>query len=200
MTKGHKKLLALPANFAESGLMLFMREIALNPSAMGAACPSSKHLAQRIAAQVPHRPGLVIELGGGTGVITDALLKRGISADDLIVIERSESLAQHLQERFPQLQIIHGDARSLKHLLGTSHPPINAVVSGLPLRSLPDSVVQVIGTQLESVLTNDALYIQFTYSLYRAPFSPSAQLSCVHKEYIWRNLPPARVDVFRYTR
>ncbi len=195
--KANKKS-SMPEISADSGLMLFIREIISNPSAMGAACPSSKKLAEHIASQVPLNEGLVLELGGGTGVITHALLQRGVNPEQLIVVERSASLAQHLQERFPQVHIIHGDARSLSELLKKQTRPISAIVSGLPLRSLPKSTVDMIGSQLETLLLEGALYIQFTYSLYRQPLSPTSRLHCMHKEYIWRNFPPARVDVFHY--
>lgn len=182
----------------DSGLALFIREIATNPSAMGAACPSSKRLARGIAAQIPLTAGLVVELGGGTGVVTAALLEHGITPDQLIVIERAAKLSEHLRQRFPQLKIMEGDASELSQLLGNHYSPAHTIVSGLPLRSLPTATVQAIGQQIDTVLEPGGLYIQFTYSLHRTPLPPSPRLCWVHSEYIWLNLPPARVDVFRY--
>lgn len=198
MNKLQKKNLPTTAKKVDSGLALFLREIATHPFAMGAACPSSKRLARGIAAQAPLNDGLIVELGGGTGVVTAALLEHGIANNKLIVVERAAALAQHLRERFPQLKIIQGDARELTRLLGTDQQFISAVVSGLPLRSLPTATVQAIGAELDNILTTGALYIQFTYSLHRTPLPPSPHLCWVHSEYIWWNLPPARVDVFRY--
>jgi phospholipid N-methyltransferase len=183
-----------------SGLPLFLREILTNPGAMGAACPSSKRLANKIAGQVPLSAGLTLELGGGTGVVTSALLQRKILPKNLVVIERSAALAEHLQTRFPQLKILQGDASELTKLLGTSCLKANVVVSSLPLRSLPAKTVQSIGAQLENILVTGGLYIQFTYSLHRSPLIPSPHLQWLKSEYIWLNIPPARVEVFRYVK
>lgn len=195
--KKNKRRLESPASITNSGLLLFLREIASNPRAMGAAWPSSKKLAQRIAAQVPDGPGLVIELGGGTGVVTQALLKQGVTPEQLIVVERSQPLAHHLQIHFPELTIIHGDARELKRLLPKA-PIIKAVVSSLPLRSLPTELIHAIGDQLDLVLPHGAVYIQFTYSLYKTSLAPSGYLKPIYHELILKNLPPARIDVFSY--
>ena len=62
-----------------ASLALFTREIWANPRAMGAACPSAPSLASHMASHVPlDRDGLVVELGGGTGAVTAALLKHGV--------------------------------------------------------------------------------------------------------------------------
>jgi len=45
---------------------------------------------------------LVVELGGGTGVITQALLEAGIAPARLIVVERDEALHDLLVKRFPR--------------------------------------------------------------------------------------------------
>jgi len=182
----------------KSGLALFIREIASNPIAMGAAWPSSKYLANTIAFAAPLSSSTVVELGAGTGVVTEALLEHGIAPSKLSIVERSPALAQHLKKRFPQLNVLQGDARELSKLLTNIEQPIATVVSSLPLRSLPKAVVKDIGEELDKVLTKDSLFIQFTYSLHRKPKAPSGRFHWIYSKYIWRNLPPARVDVFSY--
>jgi phosphatidylethanolamine/phosphatidyl-N-methylethanolamine N-methyltransferase len=183
--------------FIQSGLLVFLREILLNPKAMGAAFPSSLHLARVIAKQIPSKTNShIVELGGGTGVITAALLAHGINPEKLIIIERSAALALHLQKRFPESHVINGDARELSHLLTHERLPVNIIVSSLPLRSLPQATVKMIGKQIEQVLAPQGLFIQFTYGLFSKPRSPSMNLKCVYSKRVWRNPPPARVDVF----
>lgn len=181
-----------------SGLTLFLKEIAANPSAMGAACPSSKRLTEYIANQVPVQSKTILELGAGTGAVTAALLDHGIQHQQLIVIERSASLAQHLREQFPQVLTIQGDAAHLTDFLPAERLPADVVVSSLPLRSLPNDLVKEIGIQLEKILKPGALFIQYTYGLHRKPTPPCAKLKWLHSKYIWLNVPPARVEVFRY--
>jgi phosphatidylethanolamine/phosphatidyl-N-methylethanolamine N-methyltransferase len=97
---------------------LFLRRWLHNPMQVGAIAPSSRRLADAIAGQVPFdSPGWVIELGGGTGVVTDALLRRGLAPARLVVIERDPLLHRHLVERFPHVHVILGDAAKLAEAL-----------------------------------------------------------------------------------
>jgi phosphatidylethanolamine/phosphatidyl-N-methylethanolamine N-methyltransferase len=184
-------------------LALFAREILTNPRNMGAACPSSARLARVMAAQVPlHDSGLVLELGAGTGVVTQALLQRGIAPERLVSIEISTSLAQHLHSRFPAIRVIHGDAGQLHKLIGEDYAHITTIVSSLPLRSLPLPVVEAISRQLQPLLQQGAALVQFTYDLRKRPLTylhlhAMPELRRTNSQIVWRNLPPARVDVFR---
>lgn len=194
----HKKF----AQVRQTPLALFAREILNNPRTVGAALPSSDRLARAMASQVPeHDSKLVLELGAGTGVITHALSQR-ISASRIISIEVSAHMALHLQQRFPHIQVVHGDACHLQNLLGEHYDRIGTIVSGLPFRSLPRSVVHGISTQLHPLLAQGASLVQFTYDLRGRPIPhlearTGLQLRRVNSQIVWRNFPPARVDVFQ---
>ncbi len=181
-------------------LTLFLYEAVMHPSMVGAMFPSSKRLAYGLAQQIStNHPGLVVELGAGTGAITAALVDQKNLFHQLIVIERSAKLSNHLTQRFPELRIIQGDACQLYTLINQStSAPIQAIVSSLPLRSLSPSIVKKIGTEINQVLIKGGLYIQYTYSLWGKPLSPSPQLKLIHQQWVWQNLPPARIDVFRH--
>lgn len=184
-----------------SGLSVFLRQLVRNPKCVGAACPSSNRLAKMLAKQIrfTENCNTVIELGGGTGVITAALLAQGIPAEKLIVIERLSPLAIHLQKRFPGANIINGDASELNKYLSPDAYPINAIASSLPLRSLlslPEATVKAIGEQIDQLLAPDGIYVQITYGIFNKPNSPSKNLRHVYSKYVWWNFPPARVDVF----
>jgi len=194
-----KPILLETENKKASSLALFAREIFTNPRAIGAACPSSSYLGYAMAQPVmAQKDGLILELGAGTGSITAALLKHGIAPERLIVLERSKAMAEYLRKRFPQLRIIEGDAAQLKALLGSQSKKVNTVVSSLPLRSLPNSLVRTILRQIEDVLGESGLMVQFTYDL--------RGKSCKYQDkffirtasaIVWQNFPPARVDSFR---
>jgi phospholipid N-methyltransferase len=178
--------------------MLFLREVLANPRVMGAACPSSHHLATSMATLLPSGfSGHVLELGAGTGVVTAALLRHGIKPQQLTVVEQSPLLVAHLRRRFPHLNVLQGDAAELDDLLKTHHTGIGAIISSLPLRSLAPPTVRAIIRQVDSALSPDGLFIQFTYALGALPCRFPRRFRQVESKIIWRNFPPARVDVFR---
>lgn len=181
-----------------ASLALFTREIWANPRAMGAACPSGPALAACMASRVPtDREGLVVELGGGTGAVTAALLKHGVPPWKLVVVERSPTLVHHLRQRFPQLRIIQGDAAQLGQLL--IHEKIRKVgniVSSLPLRSLHPATTRAIGHQIEALLEPGGLLIQFTYDPRGTHARSLPRFRRLSSKIVWSNLPPARVEVF----
>ncbi len=175
---------------------LFARQMLNEPAAVGAIWPSSRWLARSVASRVPrHGDGLVVELGGGTGAVTNALLQRGIAPGRLMVIECSSAFVRHLRARFPRVTILHGDAAKLGDLLPRgSH--IDAIVSSLPLRSLPAREAAAIVAQWRALVGDGGIVVQFTYDL-----------SCNQRQslpgflqrasgIVWANLPPARVLAF----
>ena len=181
-----------------ASLALFTREIWANPRAMGAACPSAPLLAASMAARVPRdSEGLVVELGGGTGAVTTALLKHGVPPWKLVVVERSPTLAHHLRQRFPQLRVIQGDAAQLGQLLGQDRTKkIASIVSSLPLRSLHPATTRAISQQFETLLDAGGLLVQFTYDLRGTRTRWLPRFRRLSSKIVWGNLPPARVEVF----
>ncbi len=174
---------------------VFLRELVTNPREMGAVWPSSRQLARRIAAAVPcDGKGKVVELGGGTGAVTEALLARGISPERLIVVERAPSLAAVLRSRFPRVRVVEGDAMHLAELL-QDEGGIAVVVSGLPLRSLPPRAVAIIVRAVSEVLDPGGIFVQFTYHL-SPQRSLSQRFSPLSSRLVLGNLPPARVWAF----
>ncbi|WP_407276591.1 class I SAM-dependent methyltransferase [Halothiobacillus sp. DCM-1] len=179
-------------------LLHFVREFVKNPRHTGAICPSSRHLAAQMAALLPNGQGKIIELGPGSGPMTAAMLQQGVAPDDLILIERTQSFAEHLRRRFPAVRVIHGDACHLQQLLDTTHEPIRAIVSSLPLRSMPAQTVAQISAQIRALAHPGTRFIQFTYHLHDHRLPIDAPFRSREWRIVWRNFPPARVDAFEY--
>ena len=187
---------------AFNSLALFSSELFSNAGSIGAALPSSKALARRIAAYLPSRPeGYVIELGAGTGAVTEALLEHGLPPERLVPVEISDNMVRHLRQRFPTLKILGGDAAKLDALLAQHLPGargrVSHIVSSLPLRSLPLPVVVRIIREVKHLLSDNGAFIQYTYNLTCHRYRPLDDFRCDATSIIWKNLPPARVDVFR---
>ncbi|MGL5736296.1 MAG: rRNA adenine N-6-methyltransferase family protein, partial [Beijerinckiaceae bacterium] len=117
----------------------FIRTWVENPLKTGAVSPSSPELCREMAAHVEmDRPGLVIELGPGTGPVTEALLARGLAPNRLVLIEYDPDFCALLRERFPGVTVVQGDAYAMRATLREllSHP-VAAIVSSLPLMTRP---------------------------------------------------------------
>jgi phosphatidylethanolamine/phosphatidyl-N-methylethanolamine N-methyltransferase len=180
----------------------FLRSWLERPLATGAVTPSGRILARTIARYVdPRIPGPVVELGPGTGPVTEALLERGITPERLILIEFNPRFCQLLQARYPTATVVQGDAYGLRRLVGgLLQQPAAAIVSGLPLFTKPLRARLRLLRDALALLRPGGPFVQFTYAV--VPPIPKS-LSGVRteaSERIWMNLPPARVWVYRKDR
>ena len=172
---------------------------------MGAVVPSGRLLGEAMARttlrEIEGRNGHVIELGAGTGQVTKALLAAGIRPERLALVERDPELAIFLRRHFRGPRIIEGDAARLTRLLAANHVDrVAAVVSSLPLLSLPAEVVNGIVHGVFDALPRGAALVQFTYG----PTPPvpkglreNLKLVGARGRRIWLNVPPAVVWTFR---
>lgn len=190
---------------SRAGTALFLKRWLRRPFAVGAVVPSGRLLAEAMArttfAEMKGREGHVIELGAGTGEVTKALLAAGIPADRLALVERDPELASFLRRHFAGPRIVEGDAARLPKILSQQGiGSVSAVVSSLPLLSLPADVVRGIVEGVFDALPRGGALVQFTYGPAQpVPRSLSQALRLVGTRgpRIWRNMPPAVVWTFR---
>jgi phosphatidylethanolamine/phosphatidyl-N-methylethanolamine N-methyltransferase len=178
----------------------FIRSWLEKPLSIGAVTPSGRFLARTMARYVDiDVPGPVIEIGPGTGPVTEALVARGVDPSRLVLVEFNPVFCRLLRSRYPEATVVQGDAYSLKRLLETLlKEPAAAVVSGLPLLTKPVKTRLRLINDAFALLRPEAPFIQFTYSMTTPPIPKG--LSGVHteaSERIWMNLPPARVWIYR---
>ena len=192
----HHNEISVPLRRLET-MRTFFKALFLNPRATGALFPSSKYLAYNMANCIDAtKPGYILELGPGTGAITNGILESGIPAEKLIALELIPDFAEKLQRRFPKITVIRGNAMNLSELLKDKHP-IHTIISSLPLRSLSKNDRRIILSEIPKVLGSDGQFIQFTYSMRNdADFYPK-NFVLTNSFLVWRNIPPARVTVFR---
>lgn len=189
---------AVSSNYAPS----YLRAWLTNPFTFGAVAPSGPALSALITSEISAETGCVLELGPGKGVITQALLDRGVPESNLILVERMPDFARLLRERFPLAHVEIMDADQISGLkLLTKDEPVGAVVSSLPLVSMPpDKVGAILVAAFEHLGPAGAFY-QFTYAP-RSPVSDSQLTRLGLKaDHIGRavlNIPPAAV--YRITR
>lgn len=177
----------------------FIRSWLERPLSTGAVTPSGKVLARAMASYIdPASDGPVVELGPGTGPVTEALVEAGVVPSRLVLVEFNPAFCRILRARYPDATLVQGDAYSLRRLLETLLlEPAAAVVSGLPLVTKPiRQRLQLIRDALD-LMVPGAPFIQFTYSV-AAPLPKGlGGFSVEASERIWMNIPPARVWVYR---
>ena len=178
----------------------FLKTFALNPRTTGAVFPSSKYLANKMVSYVKSsEEGLVVELGAGTGVVTEAMLLAGIAPQRIIAVEYVPHLARRLSERFPDIEVIEGNAIHLDKFLAHKARPLDTIISSLPLRSLKKSVRETVLEQIPAILAPDGRYIQFTYDIRSdASYYPSNYI-LQQSAIVWRNIPSAKVEMFTFS-
>jgi len=196
-----------PGKPSSPGAWIFFRQWLRNPLGIAAFSPSGRQLARLMVAELPAGAGRVIELGGGTGVFTRAMLEHGIAPRNLLVLELNDELFAHLHEQFPDAHVVHGNACDLKAIAERdgflADGLADAAISGLGLLSMPRTLQRSILAAAFSVLKPGGRLIQFTYG----PSSPVPRellgelgLQVRRGGFAWWNVPPASVYVYTRNR
>ncbi|KQT79779.1 phospholipid methyltransferase [Methylobacterium sp. Leaf465] len=179
----------------------FLRSWFERPLVTGAVTPSGKMLARTMASYVdPRISGPVIELGPGTGPVTEALIRRGVEQERLILVEYNPDFCKLLQKRFPRATILRGDAYNIRETFGTMlAEKAAAMVSSLPLFTKPLEQRLDLLNAAHEMMHPSAPFVQFTYAV--VPPIPArcdaGTYTASRSNRVWLNLPPARVWVYR---
>ena len=169
------------------------------PRTVGSIVPTSSVTARRMASIIDTKSGLpVLEVGPGTGVITKAILGRGVKPSDLYVVEYSSDFVGHLRRNYPDVNVIEGDGFNLDQTLGDKHDmEYDCVVSGVPLLNFP---VQRRVAYLENLLKripHGRPVVQLTYGP-KSPIPPGfGDYTVEHFHFILRNIPPTQLWLYR---
>jgi phosphatidylethanolamine/phosphatidyl-N-methylethanolamine N-methyltransferase len=186
---------------ALSDSTVFLREWLANPQGTGSVAPSSPQLGAAMARWLPRNPeSFVLELGPGTGAVTDALFKHGLREDRLVAIEYNPNLAKLLRKRFCHAHIITGDAWELDTLLAELPQPVEsvgAVISSLPLLNFSKAQANALAQKIRSILEPRGRWVQYSYQIVKDRSRGADDFKLLASKIVWFNLPPARVSVFQ---
>lgn len=172
----------------------FMMVAFANPSLVGAVCPSSRWLASAMA-DAAQGAELLIELGAGTGSITQALVAQHPDVP-LVAVELQRGLARLLQQRFAHIDVRRASAHEVLASVSEQAPAQTVLVSSLPFQSLPapwrDRTIEAITAFLRAKAGRRL--VQYTYGL-KTPFTLHAdsELHWTRVGRVWRNAPPASI-------
>jgi phospholipid N-methyltransferase len=185
----------------------FLKEFVRSPRHVGSVCPSSRFLTAALLDVMDHaaslslneRPGLIIDLGAGSGIVSETLLRAGISPRRIVAVEISSGFVRVFQRRCPGVRLLIGDARHLGALLDEYAPaaPVTGIISSLPLRVFTSELIEEILQEIKSVVARrGGVLIQYTYAWWMR--YPLAQYGFMPYEArsVLRNLPPAKVESY----
>ena len=169
------------------------------PKAVGSIVPTSSVTARRMASIVDIHSGLpVLEVGPGTGVITKAILGRGVKPSDLYAVEYSHDFVKHLRRNYPGVNVIEGDGFDLETTLDDRRDIVfDSVVSGVPLLNFPVARrVAYLNGLLDRIPLGRPV-VQLTYGP-KSPVPPGlGDYTVEHFHFIIRNIPPTQLWIYR---
>lgn len=177
----------------------FFKGMMQGPKLVGAIVPTSTITARRMASIIRPDSGLpVLELGPGTGVITKAILARGISSDKLVSVEYSADFHRHLTETIPGVNFIHGDAFDLQKTLGPlSGLSFDCVISAVPMLNFPmQDRIRLLEDLLDRV-PHGRPVIQISYGPMSPIIAKGGSYFIEHFDFVVRNIPPAQLWLYR---
>jgi phosphatidylethanolamine/phosphatidyl-N-methylethanolamine N-methyltransferase len=179
--------------------LLFWKQLMKNPRSLGAVAPSSYKLADFICQHVPVGDNFIVEVGAGTGRLTQALLRSGLNPKNLVIVELDTDMCDFLKRNFPEVTVIQGNATELETLLPSSWKgKVGTIISGIPMRNVSKGDHKLMVASFLNVLKESGHILQFSYG----PLSPL----CVKKlglkkkrlGHILLNIPPA--TIWQYSR
>ncbi len=182
---------------------LFLWQNIRSPTTTGGLTPSGRQLSRLMVETLAPQPGeVVVEFGPGTGVFTKALLQAGVAPENLILIEFSPDFVKFLRSEFPNVKVIEGSAADLpRHLAAIGLGKVTKIISGLPLRSMSESLRIAITEAVAESLAAGGSYVQFSYfriSPLPEKLAVNLRLAGRCTGMAIRNLPPA--FVYRYQK
>lgn len=178
---------------------LFFRLWFRSPLKIASWSPSSPALARAFARHVdPRVEDPVLELGGGTGSITEGLLATGLPPDKLIVVEKMPELCAVLRRRFPGVTVLEGDVAEIGTMLErTGVARLSLVVSSLPIIWFPLELQRGIVDAVFARMGRAGQLLQITNQIL-SPL-PRRKLGLRGRlvDFVWRNLPPSGAWSYR---
>jgi len=164
------------------------------PLRIAAANPSGARLADVVARCIDlARPGPVLELGAGTGSLTQGLVRAGCPPERIIALEREPALVAVLRREFPTMTVIAGDATRIGEQLAGGVGRLAAVVSSLPIKWFPVAAQYAVVRPCLDLLGPGGCFIQLT-NAFCSPL-PIDRLGIAGREVarVWGNLLPAQI-------
>ncbi len=188
---------------------MFAREFLRAPWDTASVVPSSDAVCRQLTGPVPLTGDpVVVELGPGTGVVTEVVRRRLGSRGHQLAVELNPHFADALAERFPAVEVIRADARMLPDLLAERGLRADVVLSGLPWAAFRTTGPTSLVHRIAAATAPGGAFSQLGYAATRWAAPARAQQEDLRSAFeevttsrtVWRNVPPAVVHLARRPR
>jgi phospholipid N-methyltransferase len=178
-------------------ILVFLRRFFSEPGRIGSIVPSSRYLCKQMLKQINwSKAGVIVELGPGTGVFTQAILRKKRADSFYFVVERDPHFRAVLRTRFPRLVVREEAVKLSEYVKELGLPPVDVIVSGLPFANFPEELRTAILDEILAVLAPNGLFITFQYSL-QLQSELEERFSRVDVTFTPLNIPPAFIYTCR---
>lgn len=190
----------------DSKWLTFVRGALRSPTEVGTIFPSSRYVAREFTRGIDMEANpAVLELGPGTGALTEHLHETMSRPERYLGIEQDGAYVRVLRERFPEMMFVEDSAADMiDHLEDVEFDELDLIVSGLPFATLPESVLARIYNGLDEAMTSGTQFraIQLAHAW---PTTPAKRFrrhmnrmfgQCRRSRIVWRNMPPAYVLIW----
>jgi phospholipid N-methyltransferase len=178
-----------------SDVSLFFKKFLAKGRTISSAVPSSPAMVSGLLRHIDFsKPGTIVELGAGTGPVTQQVVEQLRSFHRFVAVENDPDFCAVLRRRFPETTLLQIDAgnigESLSHL-GIHR--VDYVLSGLPTPNLPPRTLIRLWRWLAEALSPGGLFIQITVApiVFRGFYERLFQ--DVNYRMVWLNLPPGGI-------
>jgi phospholipid N-methyltransferase len=181
------------AKLADFGL--FFKKFLAKGRTISSAVPSSPSMVATILRDIDFsRPSTIVELGAGTGPVTEQIMEQLRPHHRFVAVENDRDFCEVLRRRFPETTLLQTDAsRVAEPLAALGIHKVDYVISGLPTPNLPPRAQVRLWNWLRRSLTPGGLFIQITVAplIYRGFYT--RMFDTVSYRMVWLNVPPGGV-------
>lgn len=193
----------------KKGKRVLFTEGVLNIRSVGAVAPTGRFVARAIASEIKRSdpPKIIVELGVGTGSITEEIVKRlrpedrfiGIDSNKVLLQECKKYIEPMARDRFVCVE--HADAQNIKHILKAHNiAMVDEVICTIPFRALSARETKKILAQVDDVLVSGGRFVFIRYLIAPATkevFRALHNFTVVKKKIVMSNIPPTEVITMR---
>ncbi len=175
---------------------LFLKSWFDSPKRMGALFPSFARTGKILASLIKDKQNArVVELGAGTGQVTDQIIASGIDMAKFATIEFDQKFCAELRRKHPVgLNLFNIDAATMAEKLPADFVgKTDYIISTLPLITLGEAKAKEVIEAVFKVLKPGGVYIQITFSPLKPKYMKKMGLKATKLCIAWINLPPTHI-------